>query len=219
MLNIDLIYGAIFDMDGTMLDSMPIWETVAEDYLISQGLTPRPDLNDDLIKLGGHEIPLYFQVEYGIKKSVREIHAGLYQLLEEFYFYRAPLKDGVLDVLELLRARGIKMCVATATDRWLVEPALERCGIISFFSRIFTCKEENTSKSKPDIYQRACGFLGTPVSATLVFEDAPYAVKSAKSAGFPVIAVYDRSADDQVEEMKAMSDCYFYSLAEMLELL
>ena len=218
-MNFETIKGAIFDMDGVMLDSMPIWETVAGDYLISQGVTPPPDLNDKLLVLGGHEIPLYFQTEFGLRKTTEEIHAGLYKLLEEFYFYKAPLKEGVLSVLEVFRARGIRMCVATATDRWLVEPALKRCGVFGFFHFILTCKEENTSKSRPDIYLRASALLGTDISGTLVVEDAPYAVKSAKSAGFPVVAVYDRSADDKADEIKAISDHYFISMTEMLKIL
>ena len=207
---------AIFDLDGTLLDSMPIWESVAADYLKTRGITPKANINEELIALGGHEIPEYFQTEYGLRETAEAIHRGMYELLEAFYFYKAPLKNGVAAVLSTLRENGVKMCVATATDRWLVEPALERCGILEYFARIFTCGEEETSKSSPDIYIRAADFLGAEITDTLVFEDALYAMKSAKRAGFPVAAVYDRSARDKQDEIKAVSDYYFVSMDEML---
>ena len=213
MIKTESIKGAIFDVDGTLLDSMPVWESVASDYLLSRGVHPRPDLNDDLSALGGHEIPAYFQAEYGLRESAEDIQNGIYDLLEEFYFLKAMPKEGVFPVLDALRERGAKMCVATATDRWLIEPALQRCGLLGYFGRIFTCAEEKTSKSSPDIYIRAAAFLGTDIDCTLVFEDALYAIRSAKRAGFPVVGVYDRSAEGKQDEIMALCDYYCKSLA------
>ena len=208
------IKGAIFDIDGTLLDSMHIWKNVAADYLISQGMTPRPGLNDKLLAMGGHEIPQYFQSEYGLRGTLEDIQSGIYSLLEDFYRHTAALKDGVFPLLNALRDRGIPMCAATATNRWLMEPALHRCGLFEYFMRIFTCSEERTSKSSPDIFIRAAAFMGTAIEHTVVFEDAPYAVRSAKSAGFLVAGVYDKSADDKQDEIKELCDYYFKSLTD-----
>ena len=218
-MDINLIKGAIFDMDGTLLDSMSIWDSAATDYLISRGAAPRPGLFDEMLTLGGHEIPQYFQAEYGIYESEEEIRNGIYQLLEEYYFFKVPLKPGVTAVLDTMRDKGVKMCVATATDRELVEPALHRCGIIEYFGRIFTCGEERTSKSSPDIYLRAAAFLGTDIADTLVVEDAPYAIKSAENAGFPVAAIYDIASADKQDEIKEICEYYFQAFDEMLSLL
>ena len=213
------IKGAIFDVDGTMLDSIDIWERMTSDYLISLGVTPDPDLYANLLALGGHEIPGYLRTAYGLRKSADEIQRGIYGVLEEFYFYKAQPKKGVIAVLNALRDRGVEMCVATATDRRLIEPALKRCGLSDFFGRAFTCSEEMTSKRSPDIYYRAASHLGTAIADTLVVEDAPYAVKTAKSAGFQVVAVYDQAAHDEQENVKKLSDYYFISMDEMLPLL
>jgi len=213
------IKGAIFDVDGTLLDSMAIWQKIEANYLIRQGATPRPGLEEDLRSLSLIEAAKYFQVEYGIKKSIEEIDTEKSGMMEDFYYNEAPLKAGVASVLEALHSRGVKMCVATATDRFLIEPALRRCGILKYFGRIFTCSEEETSKSRPDIFIRAAGFLGTNISETLVVEDALYAIKSAKKAGFPVAAVYDESADDQQDIIKRLADYYYISIDEMLETL
>ena len=198
------IEGAIFDVDGTLLDSMYIWDNAAENYLISMGVRPKPGLNDELRDIGGHEIAAYFRREYGIDKTEEEISTGIYDTLEDAYVNRAPLKEGVIETLDMLRGRKIGICAATATDRHLIEPALRRCGIYGYFSRIFTCGEERTSKNSPDIYIRAARFLGAEISKTLVFEDALYAVKTAAAAGFIVIGVHDRSEGDSKDEISAL---------------
>ena len=204
--------GAIFDIDGTLLDSMQRWENVEVEYLLSLGITPRAGLHEDLRGLGGNEIPRYFQREYGIKDTAEEMGIKVNMLLEPFYNFEAPLKEGTVAVLDTLREAGVKMCAATATDRHLIEAALKRCGIIDYFDRIFTCKEEKTSKRRPDIYFRAAEFLGTDIEETLVFEDALYAIKTAHESGFPVVAVYDLASDNQQEEIKATCRYYYKSL-------
>ena len=216
MIDIASIEGAIFDADGTLLDSMPAWDNVASNYLKSRGKTPRPGLNDEMRALGGHEIPQYFQTEYGITVSEAEIRDSINDLLQDFYSHTAPLKAGVIGVLDFFRSRGIKMCVATASGRHLIEPALRRCGVLEYFGRIFTCDEEITSKRCPDIYLRAAGFLGTKVRGTIVFEDALYAIKTVKNAGFPVVAVHDSSADDQQNEIMGLCDMYLKSFEDSL---
>ena len=202
---------AIFDMDGTLLDSEPGWENVAGEFLRSRGKAPKSGLHEALRPLGGHEIPRYFQTEYGIDEPERQIADAINSYLEAFYFNVAPLKDGVIPVLTELKRRGVKMCLATATDRYLVEAALKRCGILDFFLRVYTCGEESTGKSEPDIYLRAAEFLETTISETFVYEDALYAIKTAKKAGFPVVGVYDLAADDQQDEIKGLVDYYLKS--------
>ena len=208
------IQGAIIDVDGTLLDSMAIWDRIAIDYLISKGKEPRPDLNETLLGMGGHEIPDYFKNQYGINDSVADIKEDIHKLLEDFYFHRAPLKAGVVRFLDSLKSQGVRMCVATATDRRLIEPALKRCGIYDYFERIFTCGEEKTSKSEPEIYFRAADHMGVDISKTIVVEDAFYAIKTAKNAGFVVVGVYDHAEDDQQHEIKSLSDYYYTTLED-----
>ena len=218
MIDIRGIKGAIFDVDGTLLESMQMWLNVEAEYLKSLGATPRPDLRDVLRSIGGHEVAEYFQVEYGVRKTAEEMNAGIYMLMGEFYKNKVELKPGAIKTLNKLRDAGIKMCAATATDRFLIEPGLRRCGLLDYFGRVFTCREEQTNKSSPDIFIRAAGFLGTDISETLVFEDALYAIRSAKKAGFQVAAVYDLSAGNHQDEIKELSDFYFESLEDMPDL-
>jgi len=213
------IKGAIFDLDGTLLDTMARLERVEIDYLVALGGVPKPGIAKILRALNLAEVSRYYRSEYGVRESLDEIFAGRNRLLEGYYFNDAPLKGEVVPVLDCLRGYDVSMCVATATDRHLVEPALLRCGISGYFDRILTCTEENTSKTNPDIYVRAAELMGTRICETIVVEDALHAIKSAKEAGFPVVAIYDESAEDQQEEIRAISDHYFMSLGEMLDVL
>jgi len=210
------VKGAIFDMDGTLIDSMWIWGDVAENYLKSHGKIPRPGLRETLRSFNTKEEAQYYIDEYGIDLSLEEIITGRDDMMLKLLLSEVELKPGVLSVLEALAKRGIKMCVATATERRLVEPTLERHGLNVFFPKIFTCTEEKTSKKNPDIFIRAAEYLGTKINETLVVEDALYAMETAKKAGFIVAGVYDRVADDQQDEIKNVCDFYWITMDEML---
>jgi len=210
------IKGAIFDCDGTLFDSMQQWVWVEEYYARSIGLVPREGFLEAVRVFSSLEVAEYLRDEYGTPKSIEEIITGRNKIMEDFYFNKVTLKNGVVSFLETLRANGIRMCVATATGKYLVEGALRRCGIREYFERVFTCGEENTSKSSPEIFIRAAAFLGTEISETLVVEDALHAIRSAKSAGFQVAAVYDLSEEDNQGEVKSLSDYYCINMDELL---
>ena len=213
------IKGVIFDLDGTLADSMQIWDGIWEEYSDELGITLRPDQLRKMHSFSSIEEAEYVIKEFGLGLSPQEIVSGRNRLIQHFYDHEVPLKDGVIPVLEALSARGIKMCIASASERVLVEPVLRRCGINEYFGRIFSCGEEETSKSSPDIYIRAAAFMGTGIGETLVVEDALYAIKTAKKAGFPVAGVYDLAADDHQGEIKAICDYYWVSMDEMLAIM
>ena len=124
-----MIKGAIFDLDGTIVDSMGAWENVPINYLLSVGCTPKADLHIRFRAMSQIQAAEHFIADYGVNKSSDEIVSGLNSLVEDYYRLRAELKPGVGELLEKLYKSGVKMCIATATDRYMVEAALKKCNI------------------------------------------------------------------------------------------
>ena len=201
-----MIRGAIFDVDGTLLDSMHIWEELGTRYLRTLGREPVEDLAETFRTFTLEQSAAYFRSHYGVTRTVPEIVRDMEGLLRNFYFEEAQLRPGVEELLVRLEEAHIPMVLATATDRVLVEGALERCGILHHFSGVVTCAEAG-SKTQPRIYEEARRRLGTPRADTWVFEDACHGAATAARAGFPVLGVRDPSEPDQ-EGLRALSAVY-----------
>ena len=202
-----MIKGAIFDFDGTLVDSMWIWDTLGEDYLRTLGKEPKENLTETFKTFTLEQAAEYYRAHYGVTLSVKEIVDGVNAMVEKYYENKVTLKYGVSDFLKELSEKGVKMCVATVTDRYLVENTLERLEIRNYFSEIFTSSEVGSDKTTPEIYRAALRHLGTQKNESVVFEDAYHALITAKNDGFTVAAVYDQSETRQIE-MKADADYY-----------
>lgn len=212
------IKGIIFDFDGTLFDSMSIWETAGTDYLTSLGLTAEKDLSQKLKAMSLLQSAEYLKENYALSLSIAEIMGGVNKTVEDFYLYRAMPKENVLPFLSALKDKGIKMCIATAADRYQMEAALRRCDMLQYFDAIFTCTEVGHGKDEPYIFEYACEHLGTDKLETAVFEDAYHAARTAKDAGFYVVGIYDRY-EKRTEELKAFADIYVSSFYETDKLL
>ena len=202
-----MIQGVIFDFDGTLFDSMFIWDTAGEVYLRSIGKEPEADLQKTLKPMSLLQSAQYIREKYDIPLSVEEIMDGVNRTVEGFYFYSVEPKPGVIDFLEELHHRNIRMCIATATDRYQVEAALQRCKMRHFFSEIFTCTEVGSGKDRPDIFRKAMDHLQTDRSNTAVVEDAYHAAFTAKQDGFMVVGVYD-SHESRQQELSQIADVF-----------
>ena len=202
-----MIQGIIFDLDGTLFDSMFIWDTAGEVYLRSIGREPEADLQKVLKPMSLLQSAQYIREKYYIPLSVEDIMDGVNRTVEGFYFHTVEPKPGVIDFLEELHRRNIKMCIATATDRYQVEAALQRCKMRYFFSEIFTCTEVGSGIDRPDIFRKAMEHLQTDRSNTAVVEDAYHAAFTAKQDGFMVVGVYD-SHESRQQELLQLADVF-----------
>lgn len=198
---------AVFDFDGTLFDSMYVWDTAGESYLRSLGKTPSPDLREDLKTLSLYQAAEYFISEYGVGLTPDEVVAGINLTVEQAYVNDVLPKAGVEAFLKELKSDGTTLCIATATDRYPIEAALKRCGMEQYFDAIFTCSEVGHGKDAPIIFRRAMEHFGADRGSTLVFEDALHAAQTAKSDGFRVVAVYDPSEKQQTELRRIADFC------------
>lgn len=204
---------AIFDMDGTLTDSMYIWDTAGITYLENQGITPAPDLRERLRPLSLEQAAELYQQEYGVTDSIPEILEGIDAVVEEAY-HHVTLKPGAL---ELLKELSIPKVLATSSPRRIVVETLDRLGILTYFDKVLTCGEIGIGKDQPDIYLQAAAFMESQPSETLVFEDALHAVRTASAAGFHVIGVFDASEGINEAAIRPLCKDYVKSLEDLLD--
>ena len=200
--------GAVFDADGTLLDSMQVWRNLGELYLRSRGITPEKGLSAKIWPLSYEQGCEYIREHYCLKESVSEIQRGISGMIEGFYRNEAALKPGVSDFLEELGRRNIHMVIATSGDRELLNAALIRNGIAGFFDAVFTCNELHTDKHHPEIFRACAEALGLMPEKIAVFEDSLFAIETAKSAGFRVFGVYDASSIHAKQSIIGTADYY-----------
>ena len=212
-----MIKGVIFDVDGTLLDSMEIWEDVGVRYLNSIGIEAEPDLGTVLFTMSIQEGAAYVKEHYHLSQEPEEIVQGVLDIISNYYKKTALLKSGAKELLEKLDKHNIPMTVASSNNKKEIEMAFERLGIAKYFDRIFTCEEVGAGKTKPDIYLRAAEYLGTRPEETVVFEDVIHAIRTAKQAGFQVVGIYDETSKDDQEEVRREADWYCREWAELMK--
>ncbi len=196
------IRGAIFDMDGTLTESMHLWIEIGRRYLEGLGYTVSPEQNREMTKMLLEPMALYMQDQFGLTKSQSQIVDEINKIVEPDYFETVVVKPTVVESLEAMQERGIRMCVATATDRHLTEACLKRNGIDRFFSAVFTCGEEHCNKRTSLIYDKARAHLGTSPEETYIFEDTYVSILGAKQSGCRVVALEDRWSEKKRKKSK-----------------
>lgn len=195
----------IFDMDGTILDSMPIWRNLDENYLKSYNIVPPADLDQIIAPLTLPECANYF-ISLGVDRDRDYIISEIIDIVKDEYKNNVPLKPNMDSLLEKLYRQGDTICMLTTSDRTYAIPALKRLKIYDYFDAIYTSTELKLDKRTPEIYKAVCKKYNTPPERTTVYEDTLFAVRSAKGAGCHVVAVYDEDSDKYWDEIRRCAD-------------
>lgn len=206
--------GVIFDIDGTLLDTMGVWHDAGARYLKTLGIQAEPGLGDLLFEETVESGAVYMIEHYGLDKTVEQVADGIDAEMNQFYFTEAEFKPGARELLEKVKALGIPMTIATSTHRECYEGALKRLGVMDYFPVTFNCTEVGATKSEPKIFYDAAEYLGTEPEHTWVIEDGLYSVRTAKAAGFRTVGVYDSTSEKDQEELKELSDRYYLDLTQ-----
>lgn len=198
---------AIFDMDGTLVDSMAYWQDLEREFLTSKGVTDGlEEILERAKPLTLVEAAALFS-QYCDAGTPEQMEADILALMEAHYRSDVAIKPGAREYLDRLQAQGVTMCVASATPRHLVQICLERLGLTHYFSFLLSCVEVGAGKNHPDVFLEAARRLGCAPAEAAVFEDAIYAVRTSHAAGFHVVAVYDGPQNENFwAEMTALAD-------------
>ena len=205
---------AIFDMDGTLIDSMPFWKNLASEYLNSKGIEKIPaDILEQIKPMTMSESAALFRQEFGLSDDPEtEMNA----MMDDHYRNDIPLKSGVREYLQKLHSSGVRMCVASATAEYLMESCLTRLGVRDYFEFLLSCETVGAGKRSPAVYHVSAKRLNATPEQIAVYEDALYAVQTAKGAGYYTVGVYDDSAAGNWEAIEKLSDEIILNWEEVL---
>jgi len=207
---------AIFDLDGTLLDSMPAWQNVGSNYLIAQGITPPEGLEEKLKTMSFRISAEYFVNEFTLDSTVEDLMTYWMDAVAHHYHTTIELKPFVIDYLDQLRLHGVRMCVATASDKQLAEAALARLGILNCFEFVITVDEVGKSKEFPDIFLEAARRLNCPPHECVVFEDSLHALLTLRETEFTAWGVHDASAEAELDRVQKLCNRFIWSFAELI---
>ncbi len=217
MLNFDFD-AAIFDMDGTLLDTMRYWRYTSLEYLLAHQLPVRPE---DLARMewtSSRALVKEIAEREGFDMGSWQTMVGeLEEFMNRHYLHDAKRREIVPELLEKLRGMGKPMCVATGAPRQYARNGLSRLGILKYFEFVTDCYEFGMDKSQPEYFEEVARRLGTKPERCVVFEDALYAMKSAKTAGCRVVAIEDSTARLHRDEIRAIADRYILNYSELLD--
>ncbi len=218
-MEIEMIKGAIFDVDGTLLDTMPIWHEVSGRYLAKRGIKAPQSLVDKIFTMTLSEGCRYIKELYSLPDPTESVEEAIVSEIREFYYTEAQMKPGAGELLRRFSALGIPMVILTSGLRETHTRAMERLGILGCFEELYFCSELGMTKREPETFLRVAEALGTAPCDTCVFEDSLYAIKTAKKAGFQVTGVADADQEKEREEIISLSDLFVYDLTGAYELL
>ena len=205
------IKGAIFDMDGTLVDSLffwgVFWRDLGEKFLGKQNYAPPEALDLKVRTMIFTDAMAYVRDALDIKASAEEVVAFAAENLTDFYRYKVKAKAGAHALLEHLKKTGVRMCVASATDKKYLPIALEACGLSSYFDTVLSCADLGVGKDQPDVYLLALEKLGVEAKDAAVFEDSFVALETAKGIGCHTVGIFDENNFGQ-DRLSAASDVY-----------
>lgn len=210
--NIDAV---IFDLDGSLVDSMWIWKQIDIEYLAGFGLTPPENLQSEIEGMSFTETACYFKEHFPILDSVEKIKSDWNRMAWDKYSHEVPLKKGVEPFLAYCLDRNIRLGIATSNSRELVENIASVHGLDKYFSCIMTGCDVEKGKPAPDIYLEVARKLNVAPSHCLVFEDIIPGIQAGKAAGMKVCAVEDSYSAPQREDKKRLADYYIGDFTEL----
>ncbi len=208
--------GAVFDLDGTLLDSMSVWTDVDKEFFRRRKIEMPDDYQREIKNMHFPTAAEYTKERFSLPDSTDDIMREWHELCFEAYQNHIKLKDGAFEYLTMLKSKGIKIAYATASNEALCRAVLTSNGVWEYFTEKAYVEEVGKNKSEPDVYILAAERLGLSPSECVVFEDIYQGVCGAKKGGFTVCGVFDSCSDEEKDEIQRAADFYITSFKELL---
>lgn len=208
------ITGAIFDFDGTLFNSMHLWKGVKYKFFDKLGIVLTEEDRELFKNLYLMESIALAVKRFDIKMTEKELQDSFFDMMKELYLEDATPKNDILEFLDKLRSKGVKIAIATATGERALEAIVEKFGMTKYFDAVYSTYTVGASKREPRVYDVALEAIGTDKDSTWVFEDALYAATTAKANGYKVVGIYDPSEPEQ-EKLKELVDIYIHNYSEL----
>ncbi len=210
------IQACIFDMDGTLVDSLGIWEDIDVRFFHERNMEVPKDYDKIISHMSFMEMAVFTKETYHIQESVEEIASTWLSWSKEAYLNTIVAKPGARETLEYIKGKGIPMSLATTNKEELYLPCLKRNRLLSYFSYIENVNHLHTKKSEPKIYQTLAADMHVPIEKTIVFEDILMAINTAKKADFVVCGVYDKRNNPDKEKIQSIADYFIEDYPSIL---
>lgn len=208
----------LFDFDGTLVDSMPLFASLMLRILDENNVKYENDIIKVITPLGYVGTAKYFADHFKIQQSQDDLLTTMHKYAYHGYAHTVPAKKNVIATLKELRRRGAKLYILTASPHSVLDVCLKRLEIFDLFTSVWSCDDFGTTKADPQIYKMAAERIGKPIEDILFLDDNYNANKTAVSANMKVCGVYDSSSEEYMEEIKCVSDHYIYDFVELLDL-
>ena len=203
----------IFDMDGTLADSMAMWRSLGIDYLKSHGVDITSEDAQEMTTQSLKMSSTYMKEKFKLSLTPDEIYNDLKHIAEDFYEHHCTLKHGAKDVLDRFYEEGIPMMLGTGTPEEFFDPFLKREDMFKYFDEIATCDGLNLKKDDPNFFLTCCEMAGFDPKETVLVDDAYFAIIAAKEAGLTTICMYDEANDNMLRELSLKSDLFISDLS------
>lgn len=209
------IEAVIFDLDGTLVDSMWMWKQIDIDYLARYNLDFPSDLQKVIEGFSFTETAEYFKKRFKLADNIDKIKSDWNDMARDIYANKVPMKEGAMDFLNYLKSKKIPMGIATSNSRELAEIVLDKHNIKGYFDSIRTSCQVDKGKPSPDVYLQVAKDLQVEAENCLVFEDVPQGIMAGKNANMKVCAVYDEHSKKETEQKKRLAEYYIHSMTEL----
>ncbi|WP_010167864.1 HAD family hydrolase [Candidatus Epulonipiscium viviparus] len=209
----------IFDLDGTLIDSMWVWEQIDIEFLQKKGYVIDEAAINQIEGAGFTETAEFFKKHFNLAMSVEEIKETWREMAIKMYVERVDLKNGAKEFLEFLKAHNVKMAIATSNGREIVEAILEKHDIAKFFETVVTSCDVEKGKPHPFVYLKTAEILEVAPSRCLVFEDVPNGIIAGKNAGMTVFGIEDAQREDAKRRAKDLCDRWVMDYNEVIDIL